>query len=114
MSDKNISELLKKRKMHSDLLEFAIVLAFIFLIISIYVPRAIWDEEELYETQSRFNMENMFDVQDFYNSLMEDYNPDGLWAIKVVNSVRDSLTGDSTYLGEQPITLNDKSFINTI
>ena len=49
MSDKKISELLKKRKMHSDLLEFAIVLAFIFLIISIYVPRAIWDEEELYE-----------------------------------------------------------------
>jgi hypothetical protein len=41
---------------------------------------------------------------------MENYNPDGLWAIKVVNSVRDSITGDSTYLGEQPITLNGKSF----
>ena len=110
MLDKNISDLLKKRKMHSDLLEFAIVLAFIFLIISIYVPRAIWDEEDFYEDESRFHMENMFDVQDFYNSLMEDYNPDGLWAIKVVNSVRDSITGDSTYLGEQPITLNGKSF----
>jgi hypothetical protein len=110
MSEKNISELRKKRKMHSDLLEVAIVLAFIFLIISIYVPRAIWDEEEYFENQSRFHMENMYDVQNFYNSLIEEYNPDGLWVMKVVNSVRDSLTGDSTYLGEQPITLNGKSF----
>jgi len=110
MSEKNISELRKKRKMHSDLLEVAIVLAFIFLIISIYVPRAIWDEEEYFENQSRFHMENMYDVQNFYNSLLEEYNPDGLWVMKVVNSVRDSLTGDSTYLGEQPITLNGKSF----
>ena len=72
MLDKNISELLKKRKMHSDLLEFAIVLAFIFLIISIYVPRAIWDEEEFYENESRFHMENMFDVQNFYKDRFMD------------------------------------------
>jgi len=84
MSEKNISELRKKRKMHSDLLEVAIVLAFIFLIISIYVPRAIWDEEEYFENQSRFHMENMYDVQNFYNSLLEEYNPDGLWVMKVV------------------------------
>ena len=41
---------------------------------------------------------------------MGDFNPDGLWAIKVVSSVRDSLTGDSTYLGEQSITLENKTF----
>ncbi|MBC8344911.1 MAG: hypothetical protein ISR82_02275 [Candidatus Marinimicrobia bacterium] len=110
MSNKNISELTKKRKLHSDLLEVAIVLAFIFLIISIYVPRAIWDEEAYFENKSRFYMENMFDVQNFYNSLMEEYDSDGLWVMNVVNSVRDSLTGDSTYLGEQSITLNGNSF----
>jgi len=54
MSENNQSELSKKRKLYSDLLEFAIVTAFLFLIISIYVPRAIWDEEELYEGQSHF------------------------------------------------------------
>ena len=100
----------KKRKNLSDFLELGIVLAFIFLIISIYVPRAIWDEEESYEGKSQFYMENMYDVQNFYKSVMGNYSSDGLWAVEVVNSVRDSLSGDSTYLGNQSITLNAKTF----
>ena len=110
MTENNQSEISEKRKKYSDLLELGIVVAFLFMIISIYVPRAIWDEEEFFEDRSRFYMENMYDVQNFYKSVMGEYNPDGLWAVKVVNSVRDSLTGDSTYLGEQSITLNNKTF----
>ena len=100
----------EKRKNVSDLLELGIVVAFIFLIICIYVPRAIWDEEESFEDRSQFHMENMYDVQNFYKSVMGEYTSDGLWAVQVVNSVRDSLTGDSTYLGTQSITLNSKTF----
>ena len=111
MSEKNQTDLSKKRKTHSDLLELAIVFAFLFMVISIYVPRAIWDEEEQFADESRFHMENMFDVQNFYKSIVGEYNPDGLWATQVVNSVRDSLTGDSTYLGEQSITLGNKTFM---
>ena len=110
MSEKNRSELTKQRKMHSDILELVIVFTFLFLIISIYVPRAIWDEEEKFASQSQFHMENMFDVQNFYKSVMGEYNPDGIWATQVVSSVRDSLTGDSTYVGEQSITLGNKTF----
>ena len=104
------SEIVRKRKIYSDVLEIGFVVAFLFLIISIYVPRAIWDEEELFEDQSRFYMENMYDIQNFYKSLTGEYNPDGLWVMQVVNSVRDSLTGDSTYLGEQSIQLNNQEF----
>ena len=111
MSDNKISDLSNKRKNYSDLLELAIVFGFLFLIISIYVPRAIWDEEEHYEDKSRFHMENMYDVQNFYKTITGEYDPDGLWATKVVNSVRDSLTGDSTYLGDQNITIANKSFV---
>ncbi|MBH50935.1 MAG: hypothetical protein CMG70_03080 [Candidatus Marinimicrobia bacterium] len=100
----------EKRKNYSDLLELGIVAAFIFLIICIYVPRAIWDEEESLQGESHFFMENMYDVQNFYKSVMGEYSPDGLWAVQVVNSVRDSLSGDSTYLGNQSITLNNKTF----
>ena len=49
MSDKKKSELSQNRKNYSDLLELAIVFGFLFLVISIYVPRAIWDEEEYFE-----------------------------------------------------------------
>ena len=104
-------EIVRKRKMYSDLLELAIVVAFLFLIISIYVPRAIWDEEEYFEQRSHFYMENTYDIQNFYKSLTGEYNPDGLWVMQVVNSVRDSLTGDSTYLGEQSIGLNGQDFV---
>ena len=55
-------------------------------------------------------MENMYDVQNFYKSVMGEYSSDGLWAVQVVNSVRDSLSGDSTYLGTQSITLRSKTF----
>ena len=110
MSKKNQTELTKQRKMYSDILELVIVFAFLFLIISIYVPRAIWDEEEKFTSRSQFHMENMFDVQNFYKSVMGEYNPDGIWATQVVSSVRDSLTGDSTYVGEQSITLGNKTF----
>tara|TARA_B100000953_G_scaffold76323_1_gene61660 strand:+ start:950 stop:1258 length:309 start_codon:yes stop_codon:yes gene_type:complete len=58
-------EIVGKRKMYSDVLELAIVVAFLFLIISIYVPRAIWDEEEYFEQRSHFYMENTYDIQNF-------------------------------------------------
>ena len=100
----------KNKKLYSDLLELGIVFAFIFLIICIYVPRAIWDEEELYEDKSHFNMENLYDAQNFYKTITGEYSTDGLWAVDVVSSVRDSITGDSTYIGEQSITLNNLTF----
>ena len=109
--EKSLTNLsMDKRKNLSDLLELGIVVAFIFLIICIYVPRAIWDEEESFESKSQFHMENMYDVQNFYKSVMGEYSTDGLWAVQVVNSVRDSLSGDSTYLGTQSITLRSKTF----
>ena len=109
--EKSLTNLsMDKRKNLSDLLELGIVVAFIFLIICIYVPRAIWDEEESFESKSQFHMENMYDVQNFYKSVMGEYSSDGLWAVEVVNSVRDSLSGDSTYLGNQSITLRSKTF----
>ena len=100
----------KNKKLYSDLLELGIVFAFIFLIICIYVPRAIWDEEELYEDKSHFNMENLYDAQNFYKTITGEYTNDGLWAVDVVSSVRDSITGDSTYIGAQSITLNNLTF----
>ena len=36
---------LKKRQFRSDLLELIIMLTLIFMVITIYVPKAIWEEE---------------------------------------------------------------------
>ena len=49
----------------TDLLEIAIILAMFFLIIVIYVPVAIWEEEEHFQKASRYRMKNLYDVQEF-------------------------------------------------
>ncbi len=95
----------KKRKRYSDLLEILMVLAFLFLVISIYVPVEIWKEEDHYAEKSRFNMETIYQVEQFYKQLVGDYNLDGSFAVQVVDAIRDSLTADSTYLNEQTLRL---------
>ena len=82
----------------SDLLELAMVLAFLFLIFVIYVPVFIWAEEHDYEKRSRFNMQNIYDVEVFYEQLTGSYSPNFFEAMHVVNSARDSLLGDSLYV----------------
>tara|TARA_B100001146_G_C16085850_1_gene392753 strand:+ start:92 stop:847 length:756 start_codon:yes stop_codon:yes gene_type:complete len=94
----------------SDLLELAMVLAFLFLIFVIYVPVFIWAEEHDYEKRSRFNMQNIYDVEVFYEQLTGSYSPNFFEAMHVVNSARDSLSGDSLYVGEQSLTLFGRQY----
>ena len=96
----------RKNRIFADGLEFIIIFSMIFMLISIYVPRAIWDEEEKVEKVSRFRMENVFNVEDFYHQLNGEYSADPLWAMNVVNAIRDSLTADSTYLDDQVLKLD--------
>ena len=52
----------------TDLLEVVIILAMFFLIIVIYVPVAIWEEEEYYQDLSRYRMQNVYDIESFYKN----------------------------------------------
>lgn len=105
---------IKKRIIVSDFLELLIVLAMVFLIITIYVPRAIWDEEDVFQRESRYRMKNVFKVESFYNLLTGSYTEDALWALSVVNAVRDSLTADTTFLGDQTIGIEPGSILVSI
>ena len=102
-----------KRKQYSDLIELGIVLAFLFLIITIYVPSAIWVEEVTAAEGARFNIQTVHDVEYFYKILTDGYEENGLWAMNVVNAVRDSVMADSTYLGERNFELAGES-VNVI
>jgi len=52
------------------------------------------------------DMQNIFDVESFYNTLTDSFNVNGAWAINLVNAVRDSVMADSTYLGERVLSVN--------
>ena len=97
----------------NDLIELIIVLGLIFILFAIYVPVSIWEEEDRYKNISHFRMNTIHNVQEFYKRLTGDYATDGLWAMSVVNAVRDSLTADSTYLDNQLLGLHqNKIYLN--
>ena len=94
----------------TDLLEISIMFAMFFLIVVIYVPVAIWEEEAEYTKESRTRMHNLYDVESFYSMLTGEYNLNFHEAMTLVNTTRDSAVADSLFIGEQTITLNGKVF----
>lgn len=98
-----------ERKKYSDLIELGIVFAFLFMIITIYIPSMIWEEEAEAAENARFNIQTVHDVEYFYKILTDNYESNGLWAMNVVNAVRDSVLADSTYLGERNFELIGES-----
>ena len=81
----------------TDALEILIISAMFLLIVVVYVPVAIWEDESFYQNESRYRMQNMNDIQTFYKGLTGEYSAFPLKAMKVVNAVRDSTIADSLY-----------------
>jgi len=98
------------RRNKTDLLEVAIILAMFFLIVVIYVPVSIWEEETFFEKESRYRMSNVYDIESFYSRLTGEYNPNFHEAMTLVNAARDSTVADSLFIGEQEILLFGKEF----
>jgi hypothetical protein len=92
----------------TDWIELLIVLAIVFLIIAIYVPVAIWADEDHFKELSHSRMENVNDIQRFYAQLRNEFNQDGYEAMHIINAVADSVTADSNYVGEQKLNLLGK------
>ena len=97
----------KKVQHKTDWIELLIVLAIVFLIIAIYVPVAIWADEDRYEEQSHSRMQNIYDIERFYAQLTNKYHQNGIEAMHIINAVADSVTADSNYVGEQKLNLLD-------
>jgi len=99
---------MKSNQKRNDLIELFIVISFIIMIFTIYVPVGIWEEEQNFRKNSRFRMKNIYGIELFFEQLTGKYESDGLWAMNVVNAIRDSVTADSTYVGLQTLSLYDK------
>tara|TARA_B100001248_G_scaffold260870_1_gene250303 strand:+ start:1237 stop:1977 length:741 start_codon:yes stop_codon:yes gene_type:complete len=98
----------------TDALEILIISAMFLLIVVIYVPVAIWEDESFYEKESRSRMQNMYDIQTFYSRLTGQYSSSFLEAMEVVNAVRDSTIADSLFFGEQTLLLNNEKYLISV
>jgi len=99
-----------KEQHKTDLLEIGIVFFILLLFVVIYVPIAIWEEENYYRKESRFRMNNLYDIEIFHKSIMGEFNPNFHEAMNLVNSARDSIVADSLFIEEQLIVLNGKEY----
>ena len=100
-----------KQKFFNDYLEVITFFIFILILLVIYIPSLIWEEEDMYKEESRFRMQTVYNVENFHNILTGSYETDGKKAVTLVNAVRDSVMADSTFLGEQIVKLNGEEFL---
>lgn len=94
-----------------DLLEVLIILTLLLLVVVIYVPVAIWEEENYFTKESRFRMNNLYDMEVFYKSLTGDFSTDFHESMNIVNAVRDSVVADSLFIEKQEVFLNGKTYL---
>ncbi len=92
------------------ILDWVIVLSTFVLLIMVYIPQVIWEEEDEYRTESRRRMSIISDAEEFYYELTGSYTLDGIELFTLVESAMDSLQADSLFTGDQVIHLPKKSY----
>ncbi len=83
------------------ILDWGVVLAVVLLVVVIYVPKAIWAQEDLARDESRRRMTIIQAAEDFYRAISDNYTTDGRFLFQLISQTHDSLIGDTTFIGEQ-------------
>ena len=91
------------------LLDWGIVFSFLIMLLVIYIPLSIWEEEENYKDESRRRMEIIVNAQEFYRELTGSYTNNGEELLELVESAIDSTIADTLFFGKQTISLKKKN-----
>ncbi len=91
-------------------LNYVALLLVLVLIIVIYVPSIIWEEEARVRNEGRRRMMILNEVEKYYQQMANKYQTDPIVAMKVLSAVRDSTRADSNYFGEQDVDLDFGKF----
>ena len=93
------------------ILDWLIFLSIIIMIIMVYVPLEVWQEESKYKTERRNRMKYINFAEEFYFELTGKYTTNVNELFSLVESATDSLLADTTFIGKQIIfTVNNKLF----
>lgn len=82
----------------------------IALILVIYLPSLIWQEEQKIIEEGRYRMRNLQWAEEFYNQMADDYIEDPDLLIDVVSAARDSNRADSNFTGSKQIQMSNQVF----
>lgn len=91
-------------------LNYIALLLALILIIVIYVPTRIWEEEAAFRREGRRRMMILNNVEQFYHQLTDTYQENPLKAMQIVTAVRDSTRADSNFHGQQKLVFDDSIY----
>ena len=92
------------------ILDWLIFLSVIIMVLMVYMPLQVWEEENKYKTERRNRMKYINLAEEFYFELMGEYTTNVNELFSVVESAVDSLIADTTFTGKQIININDKKY----
>ena len=92
------------------ILDWLIFFAVFILILMVYIPLSVWEEENYYKKMRRERMKNVASAEEFYYELTGEYTTNINDLFSLVEAAMDSLIADSTFIGKQTINLNNNSF----
>ena len=93
-----------------SLLDWGIIISSLLLLLTIFLPQAIWVEEETFKKEGRKRMSDIANAEDFYYEMTGSYTLNGEHLFDLVEAAMDSLIADSLYIGNQIINLQDGSY----
>lgn len=107
MPNKTQVEDLEYKSGTKALLNWVAGILVIGLILVIYLPSLIWEEEQQVIQEGRDRMKNLQEAEEFYNQMTGGYLEDPDVLVDVVSAARDSNRADSNFTGEKKIMLSD-------
>ena len=107
MQDKNYD-----RKI--SILDWGIIISALLLMIAVYLPPIIWQEEEKFKKEGRQRMSDIANAEDFFFEMTGSYTLDGKHLFKLVEAAMDSLIADSLFTGKKNIKLGETTYPITL
>ena len=93
-----------------SILDWGIIISALLLLLAVYLPQSIWQEEEKLKTEGRQRMSDIAHAEDFYFEMTGKYTLDGEHLFELVEAAMDSLIADSLFTGEKNIKLRENIY----
>ena len=93
-----------------SILDWGIIISAILLLLSVYLPQSIWEEEAKFRKEGRHRMTSIANAEEFYFEMTGTYTSDGEHLFELVEAAMDSLIADSLFTDEQIINLHGTSY----
>ena len=97
-----------------NLLDWGIIISALLLVLTVYLPQSIWEEEEQFKKEGRNRMTDIANAEEFYFEMTGKYTLNGVHLFNLVEAAMDSLIADSLFLGKRIINLADNSYAITL